>query len=227
MRFSRETIRRRVGVGTKLRRRLLVADTRRAGVDSPPVPTTARVSLDGFLTLGAGVGTVGWGVALFAATTPAVPTPELVSMAVWAVLVGVMVGVGVLGTPDAIQLSRPMVAWGVANGSASVASLLALFGVLPDATHVVAWGLAGSVGYGVTGRLVDGRDGSVYLTAAAFEAFTVGNALVVGGRPVHLALLGVCHVVPLVLVVGTETRRAPYLLGGAWVATLLAGLVVA
>jgi hypothetical protein len=105
--------------------------------------------------------------------------------------------------------------------------VLAVLGVLPTATHVVAWGLAGLVGYGVTGRLVGGRDGGVYRTAAAFEAFTVGNALVIGARPVHLALLGVCHVVPLVLVVATETRRAPYLLGLAWLAVLLAALALA
>lgn len=199
--------------------------TRRAGVDS--LPTTGRVSLDAFLTLGAGVGTVGWSVTLLAATTPAVSTPELAAMAVWAVLVGVMVGVGLFGTPDSVRLSRPALAWGVANGSASLASLLALLGFLPDATHVVGWGLAGAVGYGVTGRLVGGRDGGVYLAAAAFELFTVGNALLIGARPIHLALLGVCHVVPLLLVVGTETRRAPYLLGGAWVGTLLAGLALA
>lgn len=196
-------------------------------MDSFPIPTTGRVSLDGFLTLGAGVGTVGWAVALLAATTTLVPGPELATMAVWTVLVAVMVGVGLFGTPDSVRLSRPLLAWSVANGAASVVSLLALLGSLPDATHVVAWGLAGAGGYGVTGWLLGGRDGGVYLTAATFELFTVGNALAVGARPVHLALLGVCHVVPLVLVVATETRRAPYLLGVAWLAVLLAALALA
>ena len=191
------------------------------------VPTLGRVGLDGFLALGAAVGAVGWGVtALLAARPDQVGDPELVAMAVWFGLVGVMVGVGTLATPDAVRFSRPLLAWGGANGTATLLSTLALVGVLPSAVHLYAWPLAGAVGYTATARLVGGRNPRVarlYATAALLEAATLGLALVGVAPAIVFALLGVCHALPLALAAGARTARAPYVFVGGYLFVLAVG----
>jgi hypothetical protein len=191
------------------------------------VPTLGRVGVDGFLALGAAVGAVGWSTtALLTARPDPVGDPELAAMAVWFGLVGVMVGVGTLATPDAVRFSRPLLAWGGANGTATLVSTLALVGVLPSAVHLYAWPLAGLVGYAATARFVgrrNARDARLYGTAAVLEAATLGLALA-GGPPVLVfALLGVCHALPLALVAGTRTARAPYVLVGGYLFVLATG----
>ena len=188
-------------------------------------PTLGRVGLDGFLALGALVGTVGWaGTALLTARPGLVGDPVLVSVVLWAVLVAVMVGVGVFGTPDAVRFSRPMLVWGPVNALATLATLLALFGPLPEATPLVAWGLAGLVGYAASAYWTAGVQRRTYAVAAFFEAQTL--AAVTPLAPAHTyLLLGVCHAVPLAVVATTRHRLAPYAVGVAWLVVLLAGLV--
>ncbi|MFC7226089.1 hypothetical protein N0B31_01635 [Salinirubellus salinus] len=182
-------------------------------------PTLARVDLDRFLALGALVGAVGWGAtALLTARPDLVADPVLVSVALWGVLVAVMVGVGVFATPDEVRFSRPMLVWGPANALASLVTLAVLFGPLPAWTLPDAWALAGLVGYYASARATEGNDRNVYLTAAFFEVTTFGT----GTSPAVFVALGVCHVVPLVLVAFTDFRRAPYVLGGVWLAVVLA-----
>jgi hypothetical protein len=152
--------------------------------------------------------------------------PELLVMAVWFGLVGVMIGVGTLATPDAVRFSRPLLAWGGVNGVATLLSTLVLLGGLPPVVHLYAWPLAGLVGYAATARLVgrrNARDARLYGTAAVLEAATLGLVLV-GERPALVfALLGVCHALPLALIAGTRTVRAPYVLVGGYLFVLAVG----
>ena len=189
------------------------------------LPTLGRVGLDGFLAVGAAVGAVGWGVTAGLTARPeVVADPELASMAVWIGLVGVMATVGAFTTPDEVRFSRPLLGWGAANGTATLLSMLALVDVLPDTVHLHAWPLAGLAGYAATARFVGGRDGQLYATAAVLEGVTLG--LVLGGLPPALvfALLGVCHSLALVLVVGTRTTRAPLVLVGTYLFVLVVGI---
>jgi hypothetical protein len=191
------------------------------------LPTLDLVGVDGFLAIGAAVGGVGWGVTVLLTAVPGlVADPEIVAMAVWVGLVGVMVGVGTLGTTDAVRFSRPLLAWGGANGTATLLSALALVGVLPSVVHLYAWPLAGLVGYAATARLVGGRshgDARLYGTAAVLESATLGLALA-GGSPVLVfALLGVCHALPLALIAGTRAVRAPVVLVGGYLFVLAVG----
>ncbi|PSQ09965.1 hypothetical protein BRC93_11175 [Halobacteriales archaeon QS_5_70_15] len=95
-------------------------------------PTLGPVGIDRFLAVGAAVGGVGWGVTVLRTAVPGlVADPELVAMVVWIGLVGVVVGVGTLATPDAVRFSRPLLAWGGANATATLLSTLSLVGVLP------------------------------------------------------------------------------------------------
>jgi hypothetical protein len=182
-------------------------------------PTLARVDLDRFLALGAAVGTVGWGVTALLAARPAlVPDPALVTVSLWAVLVTLMVGVGVFATPDPVRFSRPILVWGPANAAATLVTLGVLFGPLPEWALTDAWALAGAVGYYASVRATAGNDRNVYLTAVFFEVTTFGT----GTSPAVFVALGVCHVVPLVLVAFTDFRRAPYALGLVWLVVVMA-----
>jgi hypothetical protein len=182
-------------------------------------PSLGRVDLDRFLALGAVVGAVGWtATALLAARPSLVADPTLVAVALWTVLVAVMVGVGVFATPDAVRFSRPMLVWGPANALATGVTLGVLFGPLPAWTLTDAWALAGVVGYYASARATEGNDRNVYLTAVFFEVTTFGT----GTSPAVFVALGVCHVVPLVLVAFTDFRRAPYVLGLVWLAVVVA-----
>lgn len=181
-------------------------------------PTLARVGLDRFLALGAGVGALGWGgTALLTARPGLVGDPVLASVALWTALVAVMVGVGVFATPDAVRFSRPMLVWGPANALASLVTLGVLFGPLPAWALADAWALAGAVGYYASARATAGNDRNVYLTAVFFEVITFGT----GSSAATFVALGVCHVVPLLLVAFTDFRRAPYVLGGGWLVVVL------
>lgn len=182
-------------------------------------PTLGRVDLDRFLALGAAVGALGWGgTALLTARPGLVGDPVLVSVALWAVLVAVMVGVGVFATPDEVRFSRPMLVWGPANALASLVTVGVLFGPLPDWTLPDAWALAAVLGYYASARATAGNDRNVYLTAVFFEVMAFGT----GTSPAGFVALGVCHVVPLLLVAFTDFRRAPYVLGLVWVVVVLA-----
>lgn len=185
-------------------------------------PTRAAVSRDAFLTLGATVGAVGWGVtALLSASPTLVPDPALVSIALWGLLVALMIGVGVLLTPDAVRFSRPMLVWGPANAAASLVTLGVLFGPLPGWTLLAAWALAGAVGYAASARATNGRERRAYAMGAFLELLTLGTVAV--GLPVAgtLALLGVCHVGPLLVVTRTVDGRAPAAVVFAWLLVLL------
>jgi hypothetical protein len=72
-------------------------------------PTRAAVSRDAFLTLGAAVCAVGWGLTALLGAFPAlVPDPVLVSVGLWGTLIAPVVGVGVFLTPDTVRFSQPM-----------------------------------------------------------------------------------------------------------------------
>jgi hypothetical protein len=145
-------------------------------------------------------------------------------MVVWYLLAGLMVAVGTLATPDAVRFSRPLLAWGAANGTATLLSTLALAGRLPGTTHLYAWPLAGLIGYATTARLATGRDTRLYRTAALLEAVTFGLALVGVSPALVFALLGACHSFTLALVVGSRTDRAPFVLVGAYLLVLVVGV---
>jgi hypothetical protein len=132
-----------------------------------------------------------------------------------------MVGVGVFGTPDEVRFSRPMLVWGPANATATVLTLGALFGPLPDLALPAAWALAGAVGYGASGRFSAGAERRTYLAAAFAECLTLG--MVVVGLPPGgvFVLLGVCHALPLALVVSTDDPRTPAAVLFAWTLALL------
>lgn len=188
---------------------------------APVLPTTATVGRDGFLALGAAVGAVGWTVTVAVTLRPGlVPDPTLVVVGVWAVLVGVMGSVGAFATPDAVRFSRPLLGFAAANGTASVATLLAVGGVLPPATHAVAWALAGAVGYGLAARSVD-ADAATYATAAVLDALVAASVLLGGATARHLAVVGICHVVPLVAV-SRGWKRGPALVAGTVAVVLVA-----
>jgi hypothetical protein len=147
-------------------------------------------------------------------------------MAVWVGLVGVMIGVGTFLTSDAVRFSRPLLAWGGANGTATLLSTLALLGCLPPVVHLYAWPLAGAIGYAATARFVGGRstgDARLYGTAAVLESATLGLVLVGVAPALVFALLGVCHALPLALIAGTRTARAPYVLVGGYLFVLAVG----
>lgn len=204
-----------------------MADSDRTNALTRPVPpTTGRVGIRGFLALGAVVGAAGWGATVLLTARPdAVAAPEWTAVGAWAVLVAVMGGVGVFGTPDAVRFSRPMLAWSVANGSASVASVLGVLGVLPDRAHLVAWSLAGATGYLATGLLVGRPDARVYRVAAVLEGVLFVGVLGGLDGTTALGLLGVCHALPLALVAATDDRRAPLVLVGGFLAVVAMGTV--
>jgi hypothetical protein len=183
-------------------------------------PTLDRVGLHGFLALGALVGAVGWAVtALLAARPDVVATPVLTSVVLWTGLVALMAGVGILLTPDSLRFSRPMLTWGSVNGLATVATVGSLLDVLPDGTPLVAWSLAGLIGYTATASWTTGPDRRIYAVAAALE---LGTLLVVTSLTpaAGYALLGVCHALPLALVATTEHRLAPHALVATWLLVL-------
>jgi hypothetical protein len=152
--------------------------------------------------------------------------PALLAAVAWTPLVALMVGVGLLATPDAVRFARPFRSWGPANGLASVATAAALFGWLPPQTYWVAWALAGAAGYLGTWLAVrsDGRDGRLWLAAAACETAVVVAGLTVGGVwPV--LLLGTAHAVPLTVAAsGLEHRLGS---GASLVPVVATGLVLA
>lgn len=187
------------------------------------LPTAGVVDRDGFLTVGALVGALGWSTTVALALFPGLAArPTLAALVVWAVLVALMVAVGAFATPDAVRFSRPLVAFGVANGLAALATALAFLGHLPDVTYAVAWGLAGAVGYGVAARTVPGPDARVYGVAAVLDLLAVGTAAALPGW-LTLALVGVCHVVPLAAV-ASRTAWGSTLVVAAYGSVFLAGL---
>jgi hypothetical protein len=183
--------------------------------------TLARVDLNRFLALGAAVGAVGWsGTALLTVRPEVVADPVLVSVALWTGIVAVMVGVGAFATPDEVRFSKPMLVWGPANATATLVTLAVLFGPLPDWALPATWALAGAVGYGASTRFTTGGQSRLYLAAAFVEVLTFGAAFVVPPAGAFV-LLGVCHALPLALVVSTDDPRAAGALVLAWTATLL------
>jgi hypothetical protein len=210
------------------------ASSDRAAGDPPvrlPLPTLGRVSGRSFLTLGAVVGALGWGVtalltarpSLLGPLAPGVELAFLVALA-WVPLVLVMVGVGVFATPDRVRFARPFLVWGPANGAASVATVAALAGWLPPSTYWLAWALAGTTGYLGTAAAVRraGGNARLWLSAAVAEVGVVVAAATAGG-PWPFLLLGVAHALPLALdASGLARRRGAAVLPVAVVAGLLA-----
>jgi hypothetical protein len=173
---------------------------------APPVPTLGAVSGRGFLAVGAAVGATGWGATALLTARPGLAAPVAPAVAatgVWIPLIAVMVGVGLFGTPDPVRFGRPFLIWGPANGLATLATVAALLGWLPEATYWLSWALAGAAGYlgtGLTVRRADG-DGRLWFAAAACEgAVLVAGAAVGGAWP--FVLLGTVHVLPLALDAG-------------------------
>lgn len=170
-----------------------------------PVPTLGAVSGRGFLAVGAAVGVLGWGSTALLTVRPGIAAPlapALAATTVWAPLVVLMVAVGLFGTPDTVRFARPFLVWGPANGLASLATVAALLGRLPEATYWLAWALAGAAGYLGTGLAVRraGDDGRLWFAAACCEAGALVAGVTVGG-PWPFILLGAVHVLPLTLVV--------------------------
>jgi len=187
------------------------------------LPTAGVVDRDGFLAVGALVGALGWSTTVALALFPGLATrPTVAVLVVWAVLVALMVAVGAVATTDTVRFSRPLFAFGVANGLAALATALAFLGTLPEMTYVVAWGLAGAVGYGVAARTVPGPDARVYGVAAVLDLFAAGAIAALPGW-LALALVGVCHVVPLAAV-SSRTTWGPTLVVAAYGSVFLAGL---
>ena len=190
------------------------------------LPTAGVVDRDGFLAVGALVGALGWSTTVAVSLFPWLASrPTVAVLVVWAVLVALMAAVGAFATPDAVRFSRPLVAFGVANGLAALATTLAFLDYLPDATYAVAWGLAGAVGYGVAARTVPGPDARVYGVAAVLDLLAVGAVAVLPGW-LALALVGVCHVAPLAAV-ASRTTWGSTLVVAAYGSVFLVGLTYA
>lgn len=193
------------------------------------IPTIGSVTGRGFLGLGAAVGATGWGVTAVLTVRPGVAgpfDPALLATVAWVPLVALMIGVGLLATPDAVRFARPFGSWAPANGLASVATVAALSGWLPPQTYWMAWALAGATGYLGTWLAVrrTGRDGRLWLAAAACEtAVVVGGVTVAGVWPV--LLLGTAHVVPLTVAASGLQRRLGS--GAPLVPVIATGLVLA
>lgn len=166
-------------------------------------PTSATVDGDGFLALGAAVGTLGWAGTQALALWGGRHAP-LVAAALWLALVGVMGVVGLTRTPDTVRFSRPLAVWGTTNGSATALSAVAvaLPGTFPARAVVAAWCCSFLVGYAATARFVGGRGARPYWLGTALA--TAGLAGVWAAPAVAdwgYLVAGTVHVLPLALAV--------------------------
>lgn len=95
-----------------------------------------------FLALGAVVGVLGW-TGTAAIEWFAVPYAGFVALALWTPLVAVMVIAAIQHVPDTMRFSKPMIAWGVCNVTATVVTVVAVTFGVPSAVGVSVGGGGG------------------------------------------------------------------------------------
>jgi hypothetical protein len=106
------------------------SDSLRSRLAALAPATSDRLTGSDFLLLGAAVGLVGWSAT--AAIAAVAPGAGFLTVVVWTPLVAVMLGAGLLHTPDAMRFSLPMLGWGLLNGLAVTATLVAVLVGAPD-----------------------------------------------------------------------------------------------
>lgn len=191
------------------------------------------MSAEEFLLLGAGVGVVGWtGTAVV--ELAGIPRGGVVVLGLWAVLVAVMVGAGLLATSDGVRFSLPLLGWGVLNTVAIAVTVSAVaLGGSSDTVWTI-WAADLTLGYAWTARaFLNRHQRRRAVTYGVAALLGIGLLLVHSAnpgklQPVRYLALAVLHAVPLALEsrrsLGTSTKVAA--LTGAVVGVLAVGWLV-
>jgi uncharacterized membrane protein len=179
------------------------------------------LGINGFLTIGAGLGAAGWlGTALvdrrpaIALETLGIDALEAV-VGLWLLLTVAMLAIGVTAASRAVRLSPPLWLWSMLVGAALAIDVAAVQGAVPLEYLQYAlwhpWLGVFAIGYGVTAVVATGRNRRAYAlgSVAAAGCLLVAVLFTVRIEPYAFVVLGALHVGPLL----ADAATAPAVTG--------------